>query len=72
VLPTIDVPTLLLYGEEDERSPTVVAQELLETIPGSTLVMLPAAGHQCNLEAADRCNRAIRDFLAEREEPPDA
>ena len=50
----------------------VVAQALLETIPGSTLVMLPAAGHQCNLEAADRCNRAIRDFLTEREEPPDA
>ena len=26
VLPTVDVPTLLLYGEEDERSPAIVAQ----------------------------------------------
>lgn len=69
VLPTIEVPTLLLYGQEDERSPAVVAQEMHATIPGSTLVMLPAAGHQSNLEAADRFNRVVRDFLVE--EPPD-
>ena len=41
---------------------------MLETIPGSTLVMLHRRGHQCYLEAADRFNRAIRDFLIEREE----
>ena len=68
VLPTIDVPTLLLYGEEDERSAATVAQAMHGAIPDSTLVMLTAAGHQGYLEAADRFNRAVRDFLIEREE----
>jgi pimeloyl-ACP methyl ester carboxylesterase len=69
VLPTIDVPTLLLYGEEDERSPTAVAHGLLEAIPGSTLVTLPAAGHQSNLEAPEPFNDAVREFLIERRSP---
>ena len=66
VLPSIAVPTLLLYGEDDERSPIAVAHEMLGAIPGSTLVMLPAAGHQNNLEAADRFNEVVRDFLTGR------
>jgi len=70
VLPTIEIPTLLLYGEEDERAPTTVAREMHAKIPGSTLVMLRAAGHQANLEAADGFNRAVRGFL-ERVRPQD-
>lgn len=65
-LPTISVPTLLLYGEEDERSPLGVAREMHEQIPGSELVVLPSVGHQCNVEAADRFNDAVRSFLRSR------
>ncbi len=72
VLSTIGVPTLLLYGEEDERAPATVARAMHGAIRGSTLVTLPAAGHQSNLEAAERFNDAVRHFLTEREEPPDA
>lgn len=46
VLPKIDVPTLLLYGEEDVRSPLSVAEELHAQIPDSTLVVMPGVGHQ--------------------------
>jgi pimeloyl-ACP methyl ester carboxylesterase len=66
VLPTIAVPTLLLYGEEDERSPIALAREMFRAIPGSTLATLPAAGHQSNLEAADRFNEIVREFLTAR------
>jgi pimeloyl-ACP methyl ester carboxylesterase len=66
VLPTIAVPTLLLYGELDQRSPLPVAQAMHAAIPGSTLVVLPAVGHMSNLETPDRFNDAVRRFLAER------
>ncbi|MEX1102345.1 MAG: alpha/beta hydrolase [Actinomycetota bacterium] len=63
MLGSIDVPTLLLYGEEDVRSPLTVAEELHRGIRGSELVVLPEVGHQCNIEAADRFNTAVRGFL---------
>jgi pimeloyl-ACP methyl ester carboxylesterase len=63
VLPRIEVPTLLLHGELDQRSPLSVAEDLHSQIPGSTLVVLPGVGHLSNIEAADRFNREVRDFL---------
>jgi pimeloyl-ACP methyl ester carboxylesterase len=41
VLPGIEVPTLLLYGALDERSPLRVATELQARIPAATLVVIP-------------------------------
>ena len=63
VLPRIDVPTLLLYGDADVRSPLHVAEELRDQIPGSTLVVIPGVGHQSNIEAASLFNTAVQDFL---------
>jgi len=63
VLPTISVPTLLLYGEEDARSPGDVAAAMHAAIPGSTLVVLPGVGHQANVEAPEAFNDAVRTFL---------
>jgi pimeloyl-ACP methyl ester carboxylesterase len=65
-LPSIEVPTLLLYGADDIRAPAAVADHLHEVIRGSTLVRLPGAGHVCNLEAPDAFNAAIRAFLHDR------
>jgi pimeloyl-ACP methyl ester carboxylesterase len=63
VLPQINVPTLLVYGDKDVRAPLTVAEELHAAISGSTLVVLPDAGHACNIEAPEEFNRAVRDFL---------
>jgi pimeloyl-ACP methyl ester carboxylesterase len=63
VLPTIDVPTLLLYGDSDVRAPLNVAEELHAAIATSRLVVLPGVGHVINLEAAERFNAEIRTFL---------
>lgn len=63
VLPTIEVPTLLLWGEFDVRSPLPVAYEMQARIPGATLVVIPAAGHLCSVEAADRFTAEVRAFL---------
>jgi pimeloyl-ACP methyl ester carboxylesterase len=63
VLPTIDVPTLLLYGSADQRSPVSIGEELHAQIPGSTFVVIPGPGHMVNLEAPDRFNDEVRSFL---------
>lgn len=64
VLPRIDVPTLLLYGELDQRSPLEIAYAMHAAIPGSELTVLPGVGHMSNLEAPAVFNAAVRDFLA--------
>ena len=63
VLPTIAVPTLLLYGTEDVRSPRAVADALHAAIPHSELVLLPGVGHVSNLEAPEAFNAEVRRFL---------
>lgn len=63
VLPTIHVPTLLVYGDEDTRAPSGVAAELHGAIPGSELELLPRAGHVCNVDAAEAFTSTLRRFL---------
>jgi pimeloyl-ACP methyl ester carboxylesterase len=65
-LPSISVPTLLIHGGADERSPLTVAEGLHVRIPTSTLVVLPGLGHECYLEDPDRFNAEVRGFLRGR------
>ncbi len=69
VLPTIAVPTLLVYGAEDVRAPRGVAEALYAAIPGSRLLLVPAAGHDVNLEAPEEYDAAVRAFLRMAGEP---
>ena len=62
-LPGIRVPTLLLYGEDDVRSPRFVADHLYASIPGSQLVILPGLGHELYLESPEAFIGAVRPFL---------
>ncbi|BCL18606.1 hydrolase [Streptomyces tuirus] len=63
LLPKIDVPTLLLWGELDARSPVEpVAHQFLAAIPQATLVVLPGIGHLSNIEAPEPFNRTVREF----------
>jgi pimeloyl-ACP methyl ester carboxylesterase len=59
----VQVPTLLVYGEDDVRSPMDVAQQMQASIAGSRLVLIPGAGHCCNAEAPDAFNVSVRDFV---------
>jgi pimeloyl-ACP methyl ester carboxylesterase len=63
LLPDVAVPTLLVYGEADERSPLRVARDLHARIPGSTLAVLPGLGHECFLESPAAFDTEVRSFL---------
>jgi pimeloyl-ACP methyl ester carboxylesterase len=63
VLPTIAVPTLLVYGADDVRAPREVAEALHAAIPGSRLELVSGAGHDVSLEAPHEYDAAVRSFL---------
>ena len=67
VLPRIDVPALLVYGDEDVRSPLSVARAIHDAIPDAELVLLEGVGHVCCVEAPERFNAAVRTFLHEHQ-----
>jgi pimeloyl-ACP methyl ester carboxylesterase len=62
LLPRITVPTLLIWGELDARSPLSVASQFQRSVPDTTLVVIPGAGHVCQLERPEQFNRAVREF----------
>ncbi len=66
VLPTITVPTLLLWGEQDARSTLRVAHQFEQAIPGSRLELLAGAGHAANLERPEAFTAAVRAWITER------
>ncbi len=62
MLPSVAVPTLLIWGELDARSPLEVAHQLAEAIPDTELVVIPGCGHVSNLERPEQFNDAVRAF----------
>jgi pimeloyl-ACP methyl ester carboxylesterase len=63
LLPRIAVPTLLIWGEQDVRSPLSVAHQFEQAIPKAQLVVISGAGHVTNLERPEKFNDAVREFL---------
>jgi pimeloyl-ACP methyl ester carboxylesterase len=68
LLPHIAVPTLLIWGDLDVRSPLGIARQFEEAIPETELVVIEGAGHMSNLERPERVNDAVRKFC--RAHPP--
>jgi pimeloyl-ACP methyl ester carboxylesterase len=64
LLPGVSVPTLVIHGKEDRRSPLAVSEALQAGIPGARLAVVEGAGHMSNLEAPEEFNRLVREFLA--------
>ena len=62
LLPRIAVPTLLIWGELDARSPLSVAHQFQRAIRDATLVVIAGSGHVSNLESPEQFNEAVRQF----------
>ena len=66
VLTSIHVPALIIAGEDDAITPPTVAEGLHKGIAGSTLAIIPHAGHLSSLENTDSFNDALAQFLEHR------
>ena len=64
-LAKIDVPTLLLVGENEPRATIEGSREWATWLPGAHFVILPGAHHAAPREAAPAWNAAVRRFLDE-------
>lgn len=62
-LPTINVPTLILAGDEDVLSPVADAELMRRNIPGSQLRIVPRAGHYAVWEQSEEVGKILRQFL---------
>ena len=66
LLPTIDVPVLVLAGRKDLFTPPSVQQTMADLIPGSEIVWFEEAGHMLPIEEPDAIVAALNDFLDRR------
>ncbi|HEY2137627.1 MAG TPA: alpha/beta fold hydrolase [Xanthobacteraceae bacterium] len=62
-LPSLRVPALALYGEDDVASSAEENERLAALIPGGRFVPFAGARHLPNVEAPERFNRILLDWL---------
>lgn len=62
VLRTINVPTLIVIGEEDEVSTVGNSELMRQHIPGSQLKIIPKAGHYAPWEQSEAVGGILRQF----------
>lgn len=64
VLPTINIPTLVIGGEKDTFSPVKLSYTMRDEIPNVEFIMVKEGTHTTILEKPDIVNPAICDFLS--------
>ena len=62
-LAALDVPTLVLWGQQDEFLPLDNASRFAQEIPGAELVWLEGVRHFLFDDEPERCAREVIDFL---------
>jgi pimeloyl-ACP methyl ester carboxylesterase len=63
-LGTIDVPTLVVTGDEDALIPIEDVRSMQAAIRGSSLEIIAGAGHLSNLERPAAFNHVVSEFVA--------
>ena len=66
LLPRIGLPTMVLWGEQDARSPIAVGRAFEAAIRGARLTLIEGAGHVSNLDRPAAFNAAVMEFLGNR------
>ncbi len=62
-LSKINLPTLIMVGEDDPATPVSASQAIHERIKNSKLIVLPSTRHLSNIEQAEAFNRHLLEFL---------
>jgi pimeloyl-ACP methyl ester carboxylesterase len=60
----VNVPCLLVWGENDTISPLSDSHFLQDEIPGAELVILENASHPCYLDQPDKWHQSLVSFLS--------
>jgi pimeloyl-ACP methyl ester carboxylesterase len=63
-LGSIDLPTLILWGERDVLLPLALGQQLHEALPHATFISLPNCGHRPPLSQPELFSRLVLEWLS--------
>jgi len=66
-LPSIQCPTLLVWGKQDSITPPFVGEKFQELIPNSQLEFVDKCGHAPMMELPEEFNGILKSFLKELE-----
>jgi len=66
LLPTIDVPVLIVAGSRDVLTPRAAAERMARRIRGSEIMIIPGATHYAPLEYPEMVNLRLEKFFRER------
>ena len=72
LMATIDVPTLVIHGDQDAVVPPSGGERFAETIPGATLMTMENVGHLPQEEAATETAARVRAFVQKHQSEPEA
>ncbi|HEY9727642.1 MAG TPA: alpha/beta fold hydrolase [Chroococcales cyanobacterium] len=64
ILPTLDIPMLLMWGRKDRMIPPKLARQFVELNPNLELIELDDAGHCPHDERPEQVNQILLDWLA--------
>ena len=67
VLAAVRVPTLVIWGENDDLVPFSLGRQLHERLTGARLFVLAGANHFCMFERPREFNAALLAFLQGQE-----
>jgi 3-oxoadipate enol-lactonase len=62
-LPKINIPTLILVGENDKTTPPELSERMHQLVPNSEFQIVPQAAHLSNLENPKEFNSLLLNFL---------
>ncbi len=63
-LPSFNMPTLLLWGKQDNITPPHVAEQFDQLMPNSTLEWIDKCGHAPMMEQPEEFNRILDEWLS--------
>ena len=63
VLPTITVPTIIIYGANDQLTPVAYGEQLRDNIRGSTFHIITDCGHLPPIESPDAVAALLRTWM---------
>lgn len=64
LLPTIDVPTAVICGRQDQILPLDHSEEIAMGVRGAVLTVIEHCGHLPTMEKPEETNAALREWLA--------
>ncbi len=69
ILPKINVPVMIIAGENDTFTPLWLSQKMKDSIPTAEMIILEKGSHAALVEYPDLIHCKIKEFIQERVKP---